>query len=86
VINRAPSRLSSHLLRNRANSRRVRVGERNFLHRSNRFESEPKLGHSQNHLAVAGGCKRSALVQAVGFAPTRYREVVLTVSKSGSDF
>jgi len=41
------------------------------------------LGYSQNHLAVAGGCKRSALVaaQGVGFAPTRYREVVLTVSK-----
>ena len=43
------------------------------------------LGHSQNHLAVAGGCKRSALVaiRAVGFAPTRYREVVLTVPKYG---
>ena len=41
------------------------------------------LGHSQNHLAVAGGCKRSALVvsEPGGFATTRYREVVLTVSK-----
>jgi len=40
-------------------------------------------GYSQNHLAVAGGCKRSApvLFEPVGFAPTRYREVVLTVSK-----
>jgi len=42
-----------------------------------------ELGHSQNHLAVAGGCKRSALVaiEHFGCAPTRYREVVLTVSK-----
>ena len=43
------------------------------------------LGHSQNHLAVAGGCKRSApvTIETVGFAPTRYREVVLTVPKYG---
>src|ERR1041385_5450213 len=36
------------------------------------------LGHGQNHLAVAGGCKRSAPVESepVGFAPTRYREAV----------
>jgi len=37
------------------------------------------LGHSQNHLAVAGGYEVKALGK--GFAPTRYREVVLTVSK-----
>src|SRR6185295_1340874 len=37
-------------------------------------------GHSQNHLAVAGGC--AALVsERVYDVPTRYREVVLTVSK-----
>src|SRR5689334_20961684 len=40
------------------------------------------LGHGQNHLAVAGGYE----VKAVGHgcAPTRYREVVLTVPKSGA--
>ena len=38
-----------------------------------------KLGHSQNHLAVAGGCA-AFWVGAYG-VPTRYREVVLTVSK-----
>ena len=37
------------------------------------------VGHSQNHLAVAGGC-RAAIDDAYG-VPTRYREVVLTVSK-----
>jgi hypothetical protein len=37
------------------------------------------LGHSQNHLAVAGG-RRAAIDGAYG-VPTRYREVVLTVSK-----
>jgi len=41
------------------------------------------LGHSQNHLAVAGGCMRSGrfAIEGVDFVPTRYREVVLTVSK-----
>ena len=34
------------------------------------------LGHSQNHLAVAGGCGSYGV-------PTRYREVVLTVSNEG---
>jgi len=38
------------------------------------------LGHSQNHLAVAGGYEVEAL-GSKGCAPTRYREVVLTVSK-----
>src|ERR1041384_1255615 len=37
------------------------------------------LGHSQNHLAVAGGYEVERSDQ--GCAPTRYREVVLTVSK-----
>jgi hypothetical protein len=40
------------------------------------------LGHSQNHLAVAGGYAVGS-VQNAAHAPTRYREVVLTVSKSG---
>jgi len=39
-----------------------------------------QLGHSQNHLAVAGGYEVKA---HKGCAPTRYREVVLTVSKLG---
>jgi hypothetical protein len=40
------------------------------------------LGHSQNHLAVAGGCMRSIFgSERVYDVPTRYREVVLTVSK-----
>jgi hypothetical protein len=38
------------------------------------------LGHSQNHLAVAGGCCAAFSIEAYG-VPTRYREVVLTVSK-----
>jgi hypothetical protein len=37
-----------------------------------------KLGYSQYHIAVACG---SAGVTGVGFGPTRYRDVVLTVSK-----
>ena len=37
------------------------------------------VGHSQNHLAVAGGC--AAFAERPDFVPTRYREVVLTVSK-----
>jgi len=40
------------------------------------------LGYSQNHLAVAGGCV-AFLSEQVCDAPTRYREVVLTVSKHG---
>jgi hypothetical protein len=42
------------------------------------------LGHSQNHLAVAGGYEvkaPKAIVGTLARAPTRYREVVLTVSK-----
>jgi hypothetical protein len=39
------------------------------------------LGHSQNHLAVAGRYVVDALGKQCGYAPTRYREVVLTVSK-----
>jgi hypothetical protein len=38
------------------------------------------LGHGQYHLAVAGGCRAAFLDGAYG-VPTRYREVVLTVSK-----
>jgi hypothetical protein len=38
------------------------------------------VGYSQNHLAVAGGCAASQRAYGV---PTRYREVVLTVSKLG---
>ena len=38
------------------------------------------LGHSQNHLAVAGGCE-AFVSDCFDFVPTRYREVVLTVSK-----
>ena len=39
-----------------------------------------RLGWSQYHLAVAGGCEG---VDRLGndFVPTRYREVVLTLSK-----
>jgi len=40
------------------------------------------LGTVRTHLAVAGGCKRASCYPGrVGFAPTRYREVVLTLSK-----
>jgi len=39
-----------------------------------------ELGWSQYHLAVAGGCEAITL-DLKGFAPTRYREVVLTSSK-----
>jgi hypothetical protein len=36
--------------------------------------------NSQYHLAVAGGCAAvPGLIDHYGFAPTRYREVVLTV-------
>jgi len=38
------------------------------------------LGQGQNHLAVAGGC--AAFSERLDFVPTRYREVVLTLSKS----
>jgi hypothetical protein len=41
------------------------------------------LGYSQYHLAVAGECMRSSWIGAYG-VPTRYREVVLTVSKFDS--
>jgi hypothetical protein len=44
------------------------------------------LGYSQYHLAVAGGCKRSNLaIECVYDVPTRYREVVLTVSNCDSE-
>ena len=40
------------------------------------------VGHSQYHLAVAGGCAARALDSTIAaHAPTRYREVVLTVPK-----
>jgi len=38
-------------------------------------------GSSQYHLAVAGGCGAYETNYQTGFAPTRYREVVLTASK-----
>ena len=45
----------------------------------------PVLGQGQYHLAVASGCAafRPALMTPSphGYAPTRYREVVLTLSK-----
>jgi len=46
-------------------------------------ESGSWLGYSQYHLAVAGGCEAEALEgnDPRCAAPTRYREVVLTVSK-----
>jgi hypothetical protein len=47
-------------------------------------QSEALVGHSQYHLAVAGGYAVGSNPKAA-HAPTRYREVVLTVSKSGSD-
>jgi len=34
--------------------------------------------YSQYHLAVAGGCAAKKFNRQTGFAPTRYREVVLT--------
>ena len=40
---------------------------------------DSRLGHSQNPLAVAGGYAVGS--KPTGCAPTRYREVVLTVSK-----
>ena len=43
---------------------------------------DQSLGHSQNHLAVAGGCAAFRL-ERVYDVPTRYREVVLTVSNNG---
>ena len=43
------------------------------------------LGYSQYHLAVAGGYVVDGL-RSAAHAPTRYREVVLTLSKSSSDF
>ena len=47
------------------------------------------VGHSQNHLAVAGGVRRRHFrninkIERVYDVPTHYREVVLTVSKPGS--
>src|ERR1043165_1832170 len=49
------------------------------------LEIRTRLGYSQNHLAVAGGCEAHALDcnWRATLAPTRYREVVLTVSKFG---
>src|SRR5262249_13826576 len=43
------------------------------------------LGHSQNHLAVAGGYAVGSKLRNAALAPTRYREVVLTVSKLSLD-
>ncbi len=46
---------------------------------------EISLGHGQYHLAVAGGYVVDRPCSKAAHAPTRYREVVLTVSKSGCD-
>ena len=46
------------------------------------YEFTVALGHSQNHLAVAGGCAAHEF-ERLDFVPPRYREVVLTVSKLG---
>jgi hypothetical protein len=40
------------------------------------------LGQGQNHVAVAGGCA-AFCSERVYDVPTRYREVVLTLSKTG---
>jgi hypothetical protein len=40
-----------------------------------------KRGYGQYHLAVAGGYEVAISIIKKGFAPTRYREVVLTVSR-----
>ena len=47
-------------------------------------KSRLSVGHSQYHLTVAGGCEAFGNCVACG-APTRYREAVLTVPKSGYD-
>src|ERR1051325_2009784 len=44
------------------------------------FVARYKVGCSQYHLAVAGGCEPQ-LNDKKSFAPTRYREVVLITSK-----
>ena len=59
-------------------------GQRDLLLESEEPRQEQcQLGHSQNHLAVAGGCAANAQSSnwRAALAPTRYREVVLTVSK-----
>jgi len=50
------------------------------------FASSINVGHSQNHLAVAGGCKRSALVaiRARWLRTHPLPQVVLTVPKRSS--
>ena len=54
------------------------------------FKSGNVIGPGQYHLAVAGGStirfKKHLRIGSFYFLPTRYREVVLTWSKSGSDF
>jgi hypothetical protein len=45
--------------------------------------SGSRLGYSQYHLAVAGGCE-AVLASGSDFAPTHYREVVLTSSNLDS--
>jgi len=39
------------------------------------------IGFGQYHLAVAGGCEAKDQSATASYAPTRYREVVLTESK-----
>jgi len=51
---------------------------------ADRKKSRFSVGYSQNHLAVAGGCEAFGS-DRVYDVPTRYRVVVLTVPKFGSD-
>ena len=60
----------------------VQVGRERItevLHTTKRFRLE--IACSQYHLAVAGGCGACCCRLIFGFAPTRYREVVLTAPK-----
>ncbi len=45
------------------------------------FKVRTVLGQGQYHLAVAGGYVVDTLGSKAAHAPTRYREVVLTLSK-----
>ena len=52
----------------------------NLTRRAERLQLGIALGYGQNHLVVAGACAALESDRAYG-VPTRYREVVLTVSK-----
>jgi len=45
------------------------------------YHPRPNVGYSQYHHAVAGGVKHSNQISKANHRPTRYRVVVLTVSK-----